>query len=523
MRTMKTLLALLSLLSAFSIPALAAPFQAKMDVLDMGTLDTGRPSKVNIWYPLGDCAETSAPLCLADAAMTSKVVVLSHGAMGSADNYSWLGEGLAAAGYVVVGVNHYGESRIYGESTQDPRSTAFTWQRAQDISALMTRLASEKLFQRDLDWNNVVAIGHSEGGQSAAMLAGATFDLRRIAPYCDSADAKGDLGCNYSRNSASASEQFVAAFNAVYQDTRVKKIVLLDPAVGSALQQEALAIIALPSLIVGALHNDFLPWENHGGRYAAGIPGAQTILLSGQEGHFVFVTPCRHTVQVMGVALCEDRPGVDRAAVQRDLVQRIVDFVMLNNEPASVAHQAGAISNTVAPITHRASFFQILLYTPVWVFVLLAGLVVFGLMQARTRRVAVWLTLILPVAMPILSLSGVLQYVGLWWPALAVWVLALGTASMLCLRAMNPDTARYDSESRKLIVVGSWIPLLVILGIFSVRYAMAVARAMEFEIARDPNAQLAVSLVLGAFSGFFFARGLLFWRTRQVPTLPALS
>jgi len=30
------------------------------------------------------------------------------------------------------------------------------------------------------------------------------------------------------------------------------------------------------SLIVGAIHNDFLPWNNHGARYAAGIPNAQT-------------------------------------------------------------------------------------------------------------------------------------------------------------------------------------------------------------------------------------------------------
>jgi alpha-beta hydrolase superfamily lysophospholipase len=51
-------------------------------------------------------------LCLADAAVTGKVLLFSHGAMGSADNYSWLGDGLAAAGFIVVGGNHYGESRI---------------------------------------------------------------------------------------------------------------------------------------------------------------------------------------------------------------------------------------------------------------------------------------------------------------------------------------------------------------------------------------------------------------------------
>lgn len=512
---MKMVAALLWALLIVAGPAASAEFVARVDVLEMGTLDTGRPSKINIWYPQGECPENTARLCLADAAVTNKVLVFSHGSMGSADNYSWLGDALAAAGFVVVGVNHYGESSIYWESTQDPRSSALIWQRAQDISALLTRLAGEKLFQRDLDWNNVVAMGHSAGGQTAALLAGARFDLRRLAPYCESASAKADLSCNYSRNSANASAQFIALFSANYQDIRVKKIVLLDPAQGSALQPESLGGIALPSLIVGATHNDFLPWENHGARYAAGIPNVQTILLSGQEGHFVYLTPCQHKAQVMGVPLCEDRPGVDRAAVQRDLAPRIVDFVKLDNEPATVARLAGETPPAGVQFTHSVGFIQILLYTPTWVFALLAGLCVFGLMQARTRRVAVWLALLLPAAMPVLSLSGVLQYVGVWFPALAAWVLGLGAASMLCLKTMNPQTARYDPERRNLIVVGTWIPMLVILGIFFVRYAMAVAFAMEFEIVRDWKVQLAVSLLLGAFSGFFLARGLFFWRVQR--------
>jgi len=106
-------------------------------------------------------------------------------------------------------------------------------------------------------------------------------------------------------------------------------------------------------------------------------------------------------------------------------------------------------------------------------------------------------------------------YVGVWLPALAAWGLCVAAVSMFCLKSMDPETARYDPESRKLIIAGSWIPLLVILAIFSVRYAMGVARGMDLEIVRDRNVQLAASLLLGAFSGFFLARGLLFWRAHS--------
>jgi len=377
----------------------------------------------------------------------------------------------------------------------------------------LTKLAAEAPFQREVNWNNVVAMGHSAGGQTAALLAGARFDLRRLAPYCESASAKDDLSCNYSRNSASAPETFVTMFNASYQDGRVRRIVLLDPAQGSALQPESAASIAVPSLVVGSVHNDFLPWANHGERYAAGIPKAQTILLSGREGHFVFLTPCKHNAQVMGVALCEDRPGVDRVAVQRDLVKGIIEFVRLDDEPASVATQPGAPSKANARPTHSNGLLQILLYTPSWVYALLGGLCVLGLMQTRTRAVPLWLALVLPAAMLVLSLSGVVQYVGLWLPALLAWVLSVAAFTWLLSRAAKRDTTRYEPGSGKFVMAGSWMPLLVILGIFCVRYAMGVARAMELEVVRDHNVQLAVSLILGALSGFFLSRGLLIWRS----------
>lgn len=507
------LLSLLWLVLALPATAIAAQFPTKMDVLDMGTLDTGRPAKINIWYPRGECPANTARLCLAAGAVTDKVVVFSHGSMGSAAEYSWVSESLAGAGFIVVGINHYGESRLYGEKTQNPRSTGMVWQRPQDISALLTRLASEKLFQHDVDWNKVVAVGHSAGGQTVAMLAGARFDLHRIAPYCKSAEAKADRSCGYARDSAKAPQQFVTLFNGGYQNTRVKKIVLLDPAQGFALQPESLKAIALPSLIVGALHDDFLPWENHGQRYAAGIRNSQTILLKGQEGHFAFLNPCQHKIQVMGVALCEDRPGVDRAAVHADLAQRIVDFVKLDNEPRVVASQPGQAAKGAIRAPSNNVLLEILLYTPPWVFALLAGLAVFGLMQVRTRAVPVWLALVLPAGLMALSISGVLQYVGMWWPALTTWAVGLGAVAMLYAKVMNPQTARYDAERRRLVIAGSWLPLLVILAIFSVRYALGVARGMDLAVVRDRNVQLAVSLLLGSFSGFFLARGIVFWRT----------
>ena len=163
----------------------------RMEVLDLGEVATGRRIKVNIWFPQGNCANLAAKLlCLADTAITDKVAVFSHGAMGSSAEYGWLGQGLANAGYVVVGINHFGESWVYGKETVDPRITHLIWQRAQDISALLDRFTKEPIFQKKINWSNAIAIGHSSGGQTAAMLGGARFDLTQLIDFCSSEQSK---------------------------------------------------------------------------------------------------------------------------------------------------------------------------------------------------------------------------------------------------------------------------------------------------------------------------------------------
>lgn len=162
---------------------------------------------------------------------------------------------------------------------------------------------------------------------------------------------------------------------------------------------------------------------------------------------------------------------------------------------------------------------DIVSHTPHWVFGLLAVLIAFGLLQARTRQVRIQVALILPVAMLILSLSGVVIYVGLKLVAIVGWMLGIATVSILTMKIMDKNSARFDSESRKLIIRGSWLPLLVILGIFITRYALGVATAMHLDIVQAAYFPISVSLILGAWSGFFLARGLVFWQAKQAQTI----
>lgn len=499
----------------------ASTFAAATDI-DLGVLPNAQQVKIRVWYPEGQCAGEANPeiLCLSETAITNKVIVFSHGAMGSALEYSWLGEGLAAQGYIVVGINHFGESWIYGKETVNPRTTGFIWQRAQDISALLNHLGQHNLFQKSVDWQHVVLIGHSAGGQTAAMLAGARFELAAITRYCESAQAKEDLSCEYAKQSAQAPAEFHKAFGSLQQDLRITGIVLLDPALGPTLLPESLQQVQIPALVVGAQHNDFIPWGNHGARYAAALPNSQVHLLTGQEGHFVFLSPCTHDVRVMGVALCQDRSGVDRVAVHAQLLQKILSFIqeqdaVITTIKTPVFKEQVQEVNPQSFVQPSINLLDIIKHTPKWVFGLMVILIVFGVIQSRTRKVSAILAVSLPLFMLFLSFNGVVSNLGWKGTVLASWIVGLLAASYLFLKLMNRNKVKWDIESGKYHLQGSWTPLMIFMGIFFTRYALGVAIAMDADILRQPFTPSLVSVVLGALSGFFVARIMIYWQVKK--------
>jgi hypothetical protein len=150
-------------------------------------------------------------------------------------------------------------------------------------------------------------------------------------------------------------------------------------------------------------------------------------------------------------------------------------------------------------------------HTPYWVFALLIGLCLFGVLQTRTRRVRPALALLLPVGMLVLSLAGVLQYTSLWLAGLASWMLGVAVSATLLSRLMSPSFVTLAPDGR-LRVLGSWVPLLVILGIFLTRYTLGVAHAMHAPMLEQWPVQMVVAGVLGTWSGYFALRGRVCWQ-----------
>lgn len=310
-----------------------------------------RPVWADVWYPsrderdeqqidygLGRGSVIAGGSVAVDASFP--LALVSPGASGSASNYSWLAEYLCRRGVVVLGVSHYGESWLYGPQTIDPEAVTQLWLRPPDCSFALGELLRADDFVDRVDRTRIAAIGHSSGGATVAALGGAVFDPSALRAYCGSDASVGDRGCDYARGSGPAPARVTFS----QRDPRVAALVMLDPAAGPGYGADTLARVNVPALVFGSVDNDFLPFEQHAGRYAALIPNARLVRLDAGEGHFVYLNPCRSELSANGVPLCTDRPGVDRARVHARIAPQVLEFL---SAALAITQDPGASSDSV--------------------------------------------------------------------------------------------------------------------------------------------------------------------------------
>ena len=290
-----------------------------------------RPIQLNVWYPT-DADETSHGYGISTGHVASgapmavgqfPVALLSHGSLGSTTNYVWIAERLARAAFVVVGVDHFGESPVYGPLTIDPAAAADFGARTRDLRFALDYVLQRSKWATGVDGARVGALGHSAGGATVAMVAGAEYRAEAMTAFCLSKEGPTDRGCGYRPAGAPA---VPPGFAPPVAEPRVRAIVLLDPAVGPGFDRAGLARVAVPALVVGSVANDFLPFALNAERYGRFLRNAELLRLNRGEGHFVYLDECTASIEAMGVRICSDRPGVTRSAIHDRLGPRIVDF-----------------------------------------------------------------------------------------------------------------------------------------------------------------------------------------------------
>lgn len=157
---------------------------------------------------------------------------------------------------------------------------------------------------------------------------------------------------------------------------------------------------------------------------------------------------------------------------------------------------------------------ELLAHTPIWVFGLLAVLIVLGVQQMFDRTVSVTAAFILPVAMVVWSFVGVGLSFGFAFITLAVWLVSLCLCAGFLYRLLPVRGVSFDAEKRKFHISGSKLPFVIIMALFFTKYAYGAMSAQNVAFIRDDAVVYAFCAMYGAYSAFFVARAMRFIRVR---------
>lgn len=149
---------------------------------------------------------------------------------------------------------------------------------------------------------------------------------------------------------------------------------------------------------------------------------------------------------------------------------------------------------------------QILSHTPLYVWAILAFLIQRGVAASVTREQPLGRLAILPLAMLLLSLLDLNGKFGLGAATLAAWLASATVAALASWQWIGRDSVSAASVAGSVRQRGSWLPLVLMLAIFVVKFSLAVLLALRAEARHSVALALAASALFGLFNGIFFAR-----------------
>jgi hypothetical protein len=168
------------------------------------------------------------------------------------------------------------------------------------------------------------------------------------------------------------------------------------------------------------------------------------------------------------------------------------------------------------PFRNFKVIIEIIRNTPIWVWFLFVGLVVYGIQLSRPSKVKQHTIFILPVVIFAMSLSGVLSAFSNAIMGATFWIIGIITSIALFSILNLAPVGRYLKQEKTFEIFGSWLPLTLMMSIFSTKYVVGVATAMQLDILHTDIFISIISGLYGAFSGVFIYRCIALLRIKHM-------
>ena len=306
------------------------PQKTGITTLNLFDASRQRPVVTEVWYPVDRESPAQATVGFwlrCDEARDAPIgrqqekyplIVLSHGNGGDRFNISWLAEILAANGYIVAAMDHYGNTW----NNKIPESYARPWERPIDVSFVITELLNNSFLKERINTKKIGFSGYSLGGATGIWVAGATGkeDPEAVAEIC-----RRELK-EYVAPEILEKVNFNEALKS-FQDDRVTAFLLMAPALGWLFDEDSLNAISAPVYIFTTEKDRVVSPENNAQLFAKKLSKATLKIFRGDGDHYVFLNcASRMGKRVLEPKLCEDAQTVERRKIHEEIGKTAIKF-----------------------------------------------------------------------------------------------------------------------------------------------------------------------------------------------------
>ena len=157
---------------------------------------------------------------------------------------------------------------------------------------------------------------------------------------------------------------------------------------------------------------------------------------------------------------------------------------------------------------------KILTHTPLYVWVILAFLVVRGVSARKDREMAFCKLAILPILLPLAMVAELTVKYGPGSAALPAWAAGAAVAGIATWKLSGARISA-GKQAGKVLVPGSWLLLAVLMTVFLTKYVATVALLITPQLRADMLFVAPLCLMYGLCNGVLLARLMRDWKSRQ--------
>jgi predicted dienelactone hydrolase len=209
------------------------------------------------------------------------------------------------------------------------------------VSRVIDAVLGDTTLGSHIERQRIGVVGHSNGGFTALVVAGAKPDPAAIVAHCRHHPDDSRF-CSFGGAATREATRTVGDIPDL-RDPRVRAIVLMAPN-AAPFPDDALARMAVPARVYGAERDDLTLPRHHATRLARLLPPQTEYILVGGAGHFSFMTSFPWALKIAAGEAARDPEGFDRDAMHVAMNRDILDFFdrKLGGTPGSVTSAADA-------------------------------------------------------------------------------------------------------------------------------------------------------------------------------------